>query len=154
MSAEQVSVATQKGGWLFNTSESSTDEDRRFPFYPTCFHASSWLVRVPCAACRSFIVALALFYTSTMKISAALALATLGGASAYSVNRSTLRSLGQKNVVQTSAPRNVGKSMTMEGASVTSCWTCCSCIIAVFLHNSVLTIHHRLRFPKGNCLVL
>lgn len=54
MSAEQVSVATQKGGWLFNTSESSTDEDRRFPFYPTCFHASSWLVRVPCAGLQIF----------------------------------------------------------------------------------------------------
>ena len=50
-----------------------------------------------------------------MKISAAVALAALGGASAYSVNRSTLRSLGQKNVVQTTASRNVGKSMTMEG---------------------------------------
>jgi hypothetical protein len=49
-----------------------------------------------------------------MKISAAIALATLGGASAYSVNRSTLRSLGQKNVGQTRAARNVGKSITME----------------------------------------
>lgn len=50
-----------------------------------------------------------------MKISAAIALATVGGASAYSVNRSTLRSLGQKNVGQVSASRNVGKSITMEG---------------------------------------
>lgn len=52
---------------------------------------------------------------STMKISAAIVVASLGGASAYSVNRSTLRSLGQKSVVQTRAPRNVGKKITMEG---------------------------------------
>jgi len=49
-----------------------------------------------------------------MKLSAALVLAALGGASAYSVNRSTIRSLGQKSVSGTSARRNVGKSITME----------------------------------------
>jgi len=87
------------------------------------------LVRVPCFEIfsrgrpRSLLVQrnIRSNKTSTMKISAAIALATIGGASAYSVNRSTLRSLGQKNVGQTSAPRNVGKSITMEGEFVARC---------------------------------
>mmetsp|Transcript_1338 Transcript_1338/g.2398 ORF Transcript_1338/g.2398 Transcript_1338/m.2398 type:complete len:253 (-) Transcript_1338:230-988(-) len=42
-----------------------------------------------------------------MKLSAAIALAAVGGSSAYSVNRSTLRSLGQKNVAARSNVRNI-----------------------------------------------
>eukprot|EP00569_Conticribra_weissflogii_P004106 CAMPEP_0171328442 /NCGR_PEP_ID=MMETSP0878-20121228/651_1 /TAXON_ID=67004 /ORGANISM="Thalassiosira weissflogii, Strain CCMP1336" /LENGTH=249 /DNA_ID=CAMNT_0011828295 /DNA_START=27 /DNA_END=776 /DNA_ORIENTATION=+ len=49
-----------------------------------------------------------------MKVSAIIALAAVGGASAYSVNRSTLRNLGQKSVGAAPSRRNVGKSMTME----------------------------------------
>jgi len=48
-----------------------------------------------------------------MKVSPPLALLYVGGSSAYSVNRSTIRSLGQKTV-STTARRNAGASMTME----------------------------------------
>lgn len=73
--------------------------------------------------CSSSLPPSALFLPLTMKTSAAvIALATVGGASAYSVNRSTLRSLGQKNVGQVSASRSAGKSITMEGESV---WGLC-----------------------------
>lgn len=52
----------------------------------------------------------------TMKISAALALAAVGGSSAYSVNRSTLRSLGQKSVGTTARSQNVrSNDIKMEG---------------------------------------
>jgi len=51
-----------------------------------------------------------------MKISAALALAAVGGSSAYSVNRSTLRSLGQKSVGTTARSQNVrSNDIKMEG---------------------------------------
>ena len=52
-----------------------------------------------------------------MKYSAAIALAAVGGSSAYSVNRSTLRSLGQKNVGVTARPqkRVNANEMKMEG---------------------------------------
>jgi hypothetical protein len=78
-----------------------------------------------------------------MKISAAIVVASLGGASAYSVNRSTLRSLGQKSVVQTRAPRNVGKKITMEdfgllkgtSYSFDDTWTGVECISEVGLEN-------------------
>ncbi len=53
---------------------------------------------------------------ATMKISAALALAAVGGASAYSVNRSTLRSLGQKRVAGNAARSHVRPNdIKMEG---------------------------------------
>jgi hypothetical protein len=53
---------------------------------------------------------------STMKISAALALAAVGGASAYSVNRSTLRSLGQRSVAGNTARSHVrSNDIKMEG---------------------------------------
>jgi len=48
-----------------------------------------------------------------MKVTAALALAFVGGTSAYSVSRSSIRSLGQKNVAASSR-RNVGASIKME----------------------------------------
>lgn len=57
-----------------------------------------------------------------MKISAALAFAAVGGASAYSVNRSTIRSLGSKSV-GTSARRNVGASIKMEGEQFVSSYS-------------------------------
>ena len=50
-----------------------------------------------------------------MKISAALALAAAGGASAYSVNRSTLRSLGQKSVGNTARAHVRSNDIKMEG---------------------------------------
>ena len=50
-----------------------------------------------------------------MKLSAAIALAAVGGASAYSVNRSTLRSLGQKNVAATSQRNVRTNDIKMEG---------------------------------------
>ena len=52
-----------------------------------------------------------------MKYSAAIALAAVSGSSAYSVNRSTLRSLGQKNVGVTARPqkRVNANEMKMEG---------------------------------------
>ena len=49
-----------------------------------------------------------------MKVSAAIALAAVGAASAYSVDRSTIRSLGQRSLGNTSR-RNVGASIKMEG---------------------------------------
>jgi len=53
-----------------------------------------------------------------MKLSAAIALAAVGGSSAYSVNRSTLRSLGQKNVAARSNVRNIrSNDIKMEGES-------------------------------------
>jgi len=65
------------------------------------------------------IVATAAFaaITNKMKYSAAIALAAVGGSSAYSVNRSTLRSLGQKNVGVTARPqkRVNANEMKMEG---------------------------------------
>ena len=50
-----------------------------------------------------------------MKISAALVLAAAGGASAYSVNRSTLRSLGQKSVGNTARAHVRSNDIKMEG---------------------------------------
>ena len=50
-----------------------------------------------------------------MKLSAAIALAAIGGSSAYSVNRSTLRSLGQKNVAATSQRNVRTNDIKMEG---------------------------------------
>ena len=50
-----------------------------------------------------------------MKLSAALALAAVGGTSAYSVNRSTLRSLGQKNVAARSQRNVRTNDIKMEG---------------------------------------
>ena len=50
-----------------------------------------------------------------MKLSAAIALAAVGGASAYSVNRSTLRSLGQRNVAATSQRNGRTNDIKMEG---------------------------------------
>ena len=56
------------------------------------------------------------YLSPTMKISAALALAAVGGSSAYSVNRSTLRSLGQKSVGTTARSQNVrSNDIKMEG---------------------------------------
>jgi hypothetical protein len=49
-----------------------------------------------------------------MKLSAAIALAAVGGASAYSVNRSTLRSLGQRNVAATSQRNGRTNDIKME----------------------------------------
>jgi hypothetical protein len=53
-----------------------------------------------------------------MKLSAAIALAAIGGSSAYSVNRSTLRSLGQKNVAATSQRNVRTNDIKMEGKNV------------------------------------
>ena len=53
-----------------------------------------------------------------MKLSAAIALAAVGGASAYSVNRSTLRSLGQKNVAATSQRNVRTNDIKMEGERI------------------------------------
>jgi len=51
-----------------------------------------------------------------MKLSAAVvALAAVGGASAYSTSRGDLRRLGQKSM-PTGARRQVGASLKMEGA--------------------------------------
>lgn len=54
-----------------------------------------------------------------MKVSCALSVAAVGTASAYSVNRSTLRSLGQKSVGSVSngggQPRSRSNDMKMEG---------------------------------------
>ena len=80
-----------------------------------------------------------------MKISVAVSLATLGSASAYSVNRSTIRSLGQKNVSQNVPRRNVGKSITMEdfgflkgtSYSFDDTWTGSECISEVGLENAL-----------------
>ena len=49
-----------------------------------------------------------------MKITAALALAAAGSASAYSVNRSTIRSLGQKNVAAKAGARVRSNDIKME----------------------------------------
>lgn len=49
-----------------------------------------------------------------MKITAALALAAAGSASAYSVNRSTIRSLGQKNVASNAGARVRSNDIKME----------------------------------------
>lgn len=58
---------------------------------------------------------------STMKISAVIALAAVGGASAYSVNRSTLRSLGQKSVAGNTARSHVrSNDIKMEGEECTT----------------------------------
>ena len=46
--------------------------------------------------------------------SAAIVLAAASGASAYSVNRSTIRQLGQKTVASQQSPRRVGSAMKME----------------------------------------
>lgn len=54
----------------------------------------------------------------TMKLSAAIALAAVGGSSAYSVNRSTLRSLGQKNVAATSQRNVRTNDIKMEGERI------------------------------------
>ena len=51
----------------------------------------------------------------TMKITAALALAAASSASAYSVNRSTLRSLGQKSVSSASRSHVRSNDIKMEG---------------------------------------
>ena len=56
-----------------------------------------------------------------MKLSAAIALAAVGGASAYSVNRSTLRSLGQKNVAATSQRNVRTNDIKMEGKNNIIC---------------------------------
>jgi hypothetical protein len=56
-----------------------------------------------------------------MKLSAAIALAAVGGASAYSVNRSTLRSLGQKNVAATSQRNVRTNDIKMEGKRNIEC---------------------------------
>ena len=53
-----------------------------------------------------------------MKLSAAIALAAIGGSSAYSVNRSTLRSLGQKNVAATSQRNVRTNDIKMEGKNI------------------------------------
>jgi hypothetical protein len=50
-----------------------------------------------------------------MRISAAIALVAVGGASAYSVDRSSLRSLGQKSVGQTRSSRVRSNDIKMEG---------------------------------------
>lgn len=50
-----------------------------------------------------------------MKISAALALAAAGTASAYSVNRSTLRSLGQRSVGNSARTHVRSNDIKMEG---------------------------------------
>lgn len=56
-----------------------------------------------------------------MKLSpVVVALAVAGSADAYSVNRSTLRNLGQKSVQASSAQRNaatISSSLKMEGES-------------------------------------
>jgi len=56
-----------------------------------------------------------------MKLSAAIALAAIGGSSAYSVNRSTLRSLGQKNVAATSQRNVRTNDIKMEGKNNIIC---------------------------------
>jgi len=54
--------------------------------------------------------------TITMKISAAIALVAVGGASAYSVDRSSLRSLGQKSIGTNSARSHArSNDIKMEG---------------------------------------
>ena len=50
-----------------------------------------------------------------MKVSAGLAIAAVGGASAYSVNRSTLRTLGQKNVASNARAHARSNDIKMEG---------------------------------------
>ena len=50
-----------------------------------------------------------------MKLSTAVAVLSLSGASAYSVTRSSLRSLGQKTVSVKSPSRSVEPQMKMEG---------------------------------------
>ena len=56
---------------------------------------------------------------ATMKLSAAVvALAAVGGASAFSTSRGDLRRLGQKTMPTTGARRQVEASLKMEGAWV------------------------------------
>lgn len=77
-----------------------------------------------------------------MKISAALALVFVGGASAYSVSRSSIRTLGKKTVGTTSG-RNVGASLKMEdfglmkgsGYGFDDLWEGEQCISEVGLEN-------------------
>jgi len=49
-----------------------------------------------------------------MKVSAVLSIAALGGVSAYSVNRSTLRSLGQKSIGNAAQSRSRSNDIKME----------------------------------------
>lgn len=51
----------------------------------------------------------------TMKISAAIALVAVGGASAYSVDRSSLRSLGQKSIGSSARSHVRSNDIKMEG---------------------------------------
>ena len=55
-------------------------------------------------------------HSRTMKVSVAAILLAASGASAYSVSRSSIRSLGQRNVASTSAQRKVRGDLKMEGA--------------------------------------
>jgi len=81
-----------------------------------------------------------------MKITAALTLAVVGSASAYSVSRSTIRSLGQKSVAaKASAPRTRSNDMKMEDFGFLKgtvygfddTWTGNECISEVGLENAL-----------------
>jgi hypothetical protein len=80
-----------------------------------------------------------------MKISAALALAAAGSASAYSVNRSTLRSLGQKSFSNAAQSRVRSNDIKMEDfglmkgsvISFDDTWTGQECISEVGLENAL-----------------
>ncbi len=72
-----------------------------------------------------------------MKLSAAIALAAVGGASAYSVNRSTLRSLGQKNVAATSQRNVRTNDIKMEGERIL-----CVVLLSFSLYRHEQITHH------------
>ena len=75
----------------------------------------------PSAVCSAFVrfaphIGPPRLQTITMKISAAIALVAVGGASAYSVDRSSLRSLGQKSIGTNSARSHArSNDIKMEG---------------------------------------
>ncbi len=80
---------------------------------------------------------LSIIAATTMKISAVIALSAVGGASAYSVNRSTLRSLGQKSVAGNTSRSHVrSNDIKMEGEECTTAmhYVVALVVVGVFEH--------------------
>ena len=73
------------------------------------------LLRLVLAAGHAALLLYLLVTISKMKLSTAVVVLSLSGASAYSVTRSSLRSLGQKTVSVKSPSRSVEPQMKMEG---------------------------------------
>ena len=73
------------------------------------------LLRLVLAAGHAAFLLYLLVTISKMKLSTAVVVLSLSGASAYSVTRSSLRSLGQKTVSVKSPSRSVEPQMKMEG---------------------------------------